>query len=312
MSEPTSQKAYVTLITKDQYLAGTLVLNHTLQAVQSKYPLVVMYTTALSTRSKEILQSKGLKLVEIESLNPPEGAHDLKGFDARFADTWTKLRSFGLTDYERVVMLDSDMVVRKNMDELFDIDLSADQIAAAHACACNPRKFSHYPADWIPANCAHTAVTHPTGAPVTPPLFSSITQPRPHALLNSGLVVLNPSQSLFEALVTYLATSPKIASFSFPDQDLLAHFFEGKWKSLNWYYNALKPLKFIHEPLWDDSEVRCLHYILPEKPWHIKIGEAREYEQLHLWWWDALAEVQKELDEETTVFVRKNIPALQN
>jgi hypothetical protein len=40
------------------------------------------------------------------------------------------------------------MIVMKNMDELMDLDIRKDQIAAAHVCACNPRKLEHYPADW--------------------------------------------------------------------------------------------------------------------------------------------------------------------
>lgn len=49
---------------------------------------------------------------------------------------------------QRVVLLDSDMVVRRNMDELMELDLPPGWIAAAHACACNPRKLPHYPKDW--------------------------------------------------------------------------------------------------------------------------------------------------------------------
>lgn len=40
------------------------------------------------------------------------------------------------------------MVVKRNMDELMDFDLPVDHIAAAHVCACNPRKLPHYPKDW--------------------------------------------------------------------------------------------------------------------------------------------------------------------
>lgn len=40
------------------------------------------------------------------------------------------------------------MIVMKNMDELMDLVLRKDQIAAAHVCACNPRKLEHYPVDW--------------------------------------------------------------------------------------------------------------------------------------------------------------------
>ena len=50
--------------------------------------------------------------------------------------------------FQRVVLLDSDMLVRKNMDELMEMHLEEGCIAAAHVCACNPRKLGHYPADW--------------------------------------------------------------------------------------------------------------------------------------------------------------------
>jgi alpha-N-acetylglucosamine transferase len=49
---------------------------------------------------------------------------------------------------QRVILLDSDMVMFKNMDELFDLPLAKGQIAATYVCACNPRKKSHVPADW--------------------------------------------------------------------------------------------------------------------------------------------------------------------
>jgi len=45
-------------------------------------------------------------------------------------------------------MLDSDMLVVRNMDELMEMPLEPGWIAAAHACTCNPKKLSHYPSDW--------------------------------------------------------------------------------------------------------------------------------------------------------------------
>lgn len=36
----------------------------------------------------------------------------------------------------------------KNMDELMTMDLPQNEVAAAHVCACNPRKLKHYPDDW--------------------------------------------------------------------------------------------------------------------------------------------------------------------
>jgi alpha-N-acetylglucosamine transferase len=68
---------------------------------------------------------------------------------ARFGDVWTKLRAFELAEYERVIMVDSDMLVRRNMDELMTLPLDDGmQIAAGFACTCNPAKMASYPKDW--------------------------------------------------------------------------------------------------------------------------------------------------------------------
>jgi alpha-N-acetylglucosamine transferase len=90
-----------------------------------------------------------MEIIDVEHLAPAAGRHG--GFDpkfSRFADTWTKLRVFDLVGYERVVMIDSDMIFLRGMDELFDMDLEDDWIAACPACVCNPFKIPHYPADW--------------------------------------------------------------------------------------------------------------------------------------------------------------------
>lgn len=88
----TVKAAYVTLLTKTSYLPGTLVLDHGLRAVESKYPLVVMITSSLPEDARNVLQKRGILTREVETLQPGEGAHTLATHDARFADTWTKLR----------------------------------------------------------------------------------------------------------------------------------------------------------------------------------------------------------------------------
>ena len=124
----------------------------------------------------------------------------------------------------------------------------------------------------IPANCAHTAVATPTS---DPPAIED-TSPRPYKQLNSGTVVLNPSLSILQDIIHVISTSPAIPTYSFPDQDLLSDYFRGRWKPLSWRYNALKTLRIIHTPLWSDDEVRCLHYILHDKPWNSPRGTGGE------------------------------------
>lgn len=287
--------AYVTLLTKTSYLPGVLVLEYTLRSVGSEYPLVVMATPSLLQEDRDILARRGIAVIDIQSLKPPEGLHELSTHDARFADTWTKLRAFELTDYDRVVLMDADMIVMRKMDELMDLSLGKDEIAAAHVCACNPRRLVHYPADWVPENCAYTPLSHPTG--VTNPTLITDKSPRPHTQLNSGLVVLNPSTEIAKVVYNHLYTSPLVPTWSFPDQDLLSDFFKGRWRPLPWCYNALKTLMLIHKPLWRDEEIRCLHYILADKPWQARVSKdgGGEYDKSHQWWWDRLELVGVEM-----------------
>ncbi|KIK71602.1 glycosyltransferase family 8 protein [Collybiopsis luxurians FD-317 M1] len=290
------RKAFVTLLTKKTYLPGVLVLWHGLKSVESKYPLVVMVTPYLQHEARTVLAKCGIETYAIDGLMPDSSRHTgVADHDERLREAWTKLRVFELIDFERVVLVDADMVIRRNMDELLEIPLALDEIAAAHVCACNPMKLAHYPADWVPPNCAHTAVKSPSDLP---PAWS-MTSPRPYGQLNSGTVVLNPSSALSEAIIQYLNTE-NLESFAFADQDLLTAFFKGKWEPLPWYYNALKTLRVIHPQLWSDEEVRCLHYILKDKPWEARnLVVPGPFDEVNVWWWNDFDALVEGLDSES-------------
>lgn len=149
-------KVWTTLITNTKYLSGLLTLEHSLRRVGSKYPLLVLYTETFEEEGHKALDIRGITKRKIEYLLPK--AHKDYSNDTRFYDCWSKLQPFSLFEYERVIQLDSDMVVLRNMDELMDIPLNDETrvFAAAHACVCNPYHKEHYPKDWVAANCANT------------------------------------------------------------------------------------------------------------------------------------------------------------
>jgi hypothetical protein len=84
--------AYVTLLTKASYLPGTLVLEQSLRSVGSKHPLIVMVTSTLYADARGVLSRRGIEVVVVEALLPEPGVHKIAEHDARFEDTWTKLR----------------------------------------------------------------------------------------------------------------------------------------------------------------------------------------------------------------------------
>lgn len=87
-----SQRVYMTLISRQSYLAGTLVLHHSLQATNPKYPFIVLVTPTLPIAAREILKRSGIETKEVELLMLPSERYDPSKTAARFADIWTKVR----------------------------------------------------------------------------------------------------------------------------------------------------------------------------------------------------------------------------
>lgn len=131
-----------------------MILDYCLRKNESKYPLLVLYTDSFLAEGHAALDARGLHKRSVPLLLPSTGTDF--GCNARFVDCWTKLTVFSLVEYERVVMLDSDMLIVQNMDELMDFDLDPPEmgvtgnrvIAASHECTCNPLKKKHHPKYW--------------------------------------------------------------------------------------------------------------------------------------------------------------------
>lgn len=132
-----------------------------------------------------------------------------------------------------------------------------------------------------PENCGFTAADKTTGQPA--PLTSD--SPRNHRLLNSGTVVLSPSQKDYNTLIHTMNTHPAVPDMIFFDQDLLPIVYDDKWLPLPYIYNGLKTLRGCHADLWKDQDVKILHYIL-QKPWKTRTIEQDIVGIQHQLWWD--------------------------
>lgn len=187
--------AWVTLVTRSTYLPGAILLAYSLKKHQSRYPLVILTTSTLSQSYMPAFQQECIltnsRHMQVKPLLAPANFLPETLIAPRFEDTWTKLRVFELHKYgcEKLVFLDADMLVRRNMDELFDLELpGGNWIAANHACVCNLDHDSWAPSDWNRENCAYTGLG--SDSPPTP--VPSLGGRRTHCILNSGLFVLAP------------------------------------------------------------------------------------------------------------------------
>jgi inositol 3-alpha-galactosyltransferase len=265
----------------------------------------------------------------IEPLSPPPQNTPASLIASRFKDTWTKLRVFELHKYgyEKLVFLDADMLVLQNMDELFEVNLPGkDWIAANHACVCNLDSDSWAPDNWTRNNCAYTdlmSTSIATPVPIVGPDEGIDAWSEPHRLLNSGLFIFTPHQSQWEQILSFLGTDERLKHFLFPDQDFLAAYFLDRWKSIGWQYNALKTMRYWHAHMWDENEVKNLHYIV-DKPWTKRVGYDGVAGYLghdgitHSWWWKAYEKWETEREKmgegEILEMIRKEVaqPLVEN
>lgn len=271
------KKVWTTLVTNSKYMPGVLTLDFMLKKVGSKYPLVVLYTDAFDGHDE--LDRRGIYKQRIGYLLPT--AHKDYSADPRFYDCWSKLQPFSLTQFERVVQLDSDMVVIRNMDELMEIPLDPENrvFAASHACVCNPFNKPSYPKDWVPENCAYTHYDEYTyeNEWEGPPCHAGL------AMCNGGLQVVEPNEANYRKILAALDSDATV-DYEFSDQSLLSDVFADRWVPLSYKYNALKTLKWVHAPVWKEEELKNIHYIITPKPWDVDETYKDETGTFTYWW----------------------------
>jgi inositol 3-alpha-galactosyltransferase len=169
MGSQVPDNAYATLITRSSYLAGVILLAHSLKKHRTKFPLVVLYTPNLPSLAVEALKlvSKHSRIIPIK-VKPLKLGGDQETYliAARFADTWTKLQVFSepMHKYNQVCYLDADMLIfNENMDCVFEaVQLPGDDwLGATQACCCKLDHDAWAPAGYVPGNCPYTPLKHP-------------------------------------------------------------------------------------------------------------------------------------------------------
>ena len=113
--------AYVNLLYGDNiYFIGTLIFVLSLLKTKPKHDIVLCYTYDVPEYKLDILKKYYTKMIKIEYIR-----FNKKTKRARFQEILTKLQIFTLIEYDKIMYLDNDMFVRKNMDHLFNYSCPA-------------------------------------------------------------------------------------------------------------------------------------------------------------------------------------------
>jgi len=132
---PGSRTAYVTLVTNRDYVLGASALLRSLCHSGTSADLVVLYTPGVDESELAVLTAFGPRLGRCDRLPTSDvfnerhergrlhkAAPFTKGGKPVFhtpLDNFVKLRLWQLTDYDKVVFIDADALVLRNLDKLF-------------------------------------------------------------------------------------------------------------------------------------------------------------------------------------------------
>lgn len=104
--------AYVTILS-DEYLKGALALNQSIKD-RCQYPLLVLCYD-VSKETQEILRQNEIEFRMVPMITSPFES-------AKYRGVYTKLHIFNLTEFDKIIFLDSDTIVVRNIDRLFELD----------------------------------------------------------------------------------------------------------------------------------------------------------------------------------------------
>jgi len=195
----------------EKYFLGAAAAAWALIKHKSIHRRVLMHTGDVPRGILDVAAASELwdELICIEYIEASAWWFNTPQSHSRFCKIFTKYRVLGLTQYEKVLLLDVDLHIRGSIDDLFKLDAPA-------AMARGPKKPEEY------------------------------TLMRAQTPVNAGVLLLRPDARLLEEIIQDIVEpTRRLPVFNSPDADYLTqHPSLGRWTSIPLEYNF--QLEFDH------------------------------------------------------------------
>ncbi|KAL5701807.1 hypothetical protein ACHQM5_027105 [Ranunculus cassubicifolius] len=107
--------AYATVLhSSEDYVCGAIALARSLLQTNTTKDLILLADTSISTKSRQALNEAGWKIKHINRIRSPHAEKDSYN-----EWNYSKLRLWQLTEYDKIIFIDSDLIVIKNIDDFF-------------------------------------------------------------------------------------------------------------------------------------------------------------------------------------------------
>lgn len=226
------------------YLTGALVLGYSLMKTATNFDRIILVTPDTSTEYKSYLTHFYTHVIDIEYTMVSSNIFSEEA--TRFRNVFTKLECLALVQYQKIILLDLDMVIAKNIDHLFTL---------ASPAACLKKFYVPY-GQKIPGHmiCKNDK------------LVGSI---------NAGLMLLKPDVDEWNAIKQDIGTDIQIRKYKYPEQDYLSLRYCNQWTSITFNYNfqfgLTQRVKKYHYKI---DDIYVIHYSSSYKPWNDLIGRS--------------------------------------
>jgi len=274
-----SKYAYITLVFGgDRYIPGAVCLAKSLISTNTKYDVICMIDSSVSKSGIDSLKQYFTRILLVPLIYKDVIKKNYKKFNDRY-DKWinvsfTKWRCLQLLEYKKVLFLDSDVALLKNIDDLFDL--------TAPAAVFESSQYKHQ------AQLSYTYGHMRHGEQVdwdemNIRLKGNISPPA--GILTGGCVLLVPSEKYFCRMLNIICSTPQygnIKCYSGADEQAIVQTFNDvNWTNISniYHYRAggVEP-----DGVYPKSKIRALHW-LSGKPWEHK-KEADSYPDIKIWW----------------------------
>lgn len=240
--------------------------------------VVVLATTDVAASKLARLSSDGARVLVVDRLNSPW----INSVKPQWADVLTKLRVCALTEYEKVLLLDSDMLLVDRIDGIFADAATKPQ--TPNFTLANPSEPALPATYMFAAQTIQNERVHPY-------------PPEPGDYFSAGFMLCQPSLGIYDYYLNLTAEEPVVDGKNdskeskrrkkfdpyMPEQGLLnyAHRRDGPmpWRDVHYTWTTTWPswrevkkgAKSLHEKWWRDD--------LPG------INDDEKNRELQRWWW---------------------------
>jgi hypothetical protein len=196
-SSPSSSPKYAfvfTLFLGDGYLPGVLVVTYSLQKTNTVHDIVCMVTPDVSEAARDKMRLMGIIVYPVEYIeyHPSRTLTFRTTKSTRYPQIGkyhTKWNCLKLAQYEKVLMLDVDMLVCRNIDHVFNFNSPAGAVRKVTVDNADVKKYT----------CL------PTGKLIPPEYVYNILYNK-NTGISAGCMLLSPDINLYNSFLSFLET----------------------------------------------------------------------------------------------------------